>query len=275
MPSHVDVDRFRDFERTAHDRIAESYHAFFVPITEHAAEPLLDAAGVRSGMRILDIATGTGVAAAHAAARGAVATGVDLSSRMISLAAELYPTCTFREADVECLPFTDALFDAVVCAFGIGHFPRAEIAVAECERVLVPHGRLSLAWWDVPVRNRLHGVLLEAVTQVDAKPPPDLPAGPPMFRYSDDGALTALLTSAGLERVNVTSHDFVYTIPNPDALWDGAMGSLARTAALLRGQTPEVRACIRAAFDQLAGAYCTSDGLELPMAFKIASGQKR
>ena len=171
MPSDVDVDRFRDFERTAHDRMAESYHAFFVPITEHAAEALLDAAGVRRGMRTLDIATGTGVVAAHAAARGSVATGVDLSSRMISLAAELHPGCTFREGDVECLPFTDASFDAVVCAFGIGHFPRPGVAVAECERVLGPLGRLSLAWWDLPVRNRLHGLLLEAVAHVDAKPP--------------------------------------------------------------------------------------------------------
>jgi len=36
--TEIDVGRFREFERTAHDRIAESYHAFFVPITEHAAE---------------------------------------------------------------------------------------------------------------------------------------------------------------------------------------------------------------------------------------------
>ena len=56
--STIDPDRFREFEQTAHDRIADSYHAFFVPITEHAAEPLLDAAGIRAGMRILDIATG-------------------------------------------------------------------------------------------------------------------------------------------------------------------------------------------------------------------------
>jgi len=270
----IDAKRFREFERTAHDRIADSYHAFFVPITEQAAEPLLDTASVRSGMRILDVATGSGVVAAHAAARGAVATGVDISSRMVSLAAELNPACTFREGDVECLPFADGSFDAVVCAFGIGHFPCAEAAVAECARVLVPGGRLAFAWWDAPVRNRLHGVLLEAIAAADAQPPPDLPVGPPMFRYSDDGAFGALLALAGLEGVTVTAHSFTYSIASADALWEGAIGSLARTAALLRGQTVEAQRRIRSTFDRLLAAYSTSQGLSLPMAFKIASGRK-
>lgn len=271
----IDAKRFREFERTEHDRIANSYHAFFVPITERAAEPLLDTADVRSGTRLLDVACGSGVVAAHAAARGAIATGVDISSRMISLAAELNPACRFREADVESLPFPDRSYDAVVCAFGIGHFPHAEAAVAECARVLVSRGRLAFAWWDVPLRNRLHGVLLEAVAENDAKPPPDLPAGPPMFRYSDDGEFGALLLLAGLERVTVTTHPFTYTIASADALWDGAMSSLARTAAFLRGQTVEVQRRVRSTFDRLVADYSTSQGLGLPIVFKIASGAKK
>lgn len=270
----IDAERFREFERNAHDRIADSYHSFFVPITEHAAEPLLDAAGVRRRMRVLDVASGSGVVAAHAAARGAVVAGVDISPRMVSLAAQLNPACTFREADAESLPFADGSFDAVVCAFGIGHLPRAEVAVAECARVLIPAGRLAFAWWDAPARNRLHGVLLEAVQEADAKPPADLPVGPPMFRYSDDGEFSALLSSAGLEQVTVTPHAFTYRIASADAFWDGAMGSLARTSALLRGQTSEVQRRIRSTFDRLLTAYTTSQGVSLPMAFKIASGRK-
>jgi ubiquinone/menaquinone biosynthesis C-methylase UbiE len=270
-----DADRFREFEQTAHDRIAESYHAFFVPITEHAAEPLLDTVGVRSGMRVLDIATGSGVVAAHAAARGAIATGVDLSSRLVTMAAQRIPAGAGRDADVESLPFGEGSFDAVLCAFGIGHFPRAEVAVAECVRALASGGQLALAWWDAPARNRLHGVLLEAVAEANAKPPADLPAGPPMFRYSDDAEFAALLASNGLEQVVVTPYAFVYSIASAEALWEGVMGSLARTAAILRGQTPEMQRSIRASFDRRTAAYSTSDGLKLPMAFKIASGQKK
>lgn len=270
----IDAERFREFERTAHDRIADAYHSFFVPITEHAAEPLLNTAGVRRGMRVLDVASGSGVVAAHAAARGAVASGVDISSRMVSLAARLNPACAFHEADVESLPFAEGAFDAVVCAFGIGHFPRAEVAVAECARVLIPAGWLAFAWWDAPARNRFHGVLLEAVQEADAKPPADLPVGPPMFRYSDDGEFSALLASAGLEQVTVTPHTFTYRIASADVFWDGAMNSLARTSALLRGQTPKVQRRIRSTFDRLVATYSTSQGVSLPMALKIASGRK-
>lgn len=269
MADPIDEKAFRDFERSAHDRIADSYHSFFVPITEHAAEPLLDAAEVGAGTRVLDVATGSGIVAAHAARRNASVTGIDLSSRMVSLAAALNPACTFREADVESLPFGDRSFDAVVCAFGIGHFPRPQLAMAECVRVLDRDGWLAFSWWDMPARNRLHGVLLEAVQEAGAKPPADLPAGPPMFRYSDDNEFRALLASAGLENATVGAHTFTYRLPSADALWDGAMGSLARTSALIQAQTREVRQRIRTTFERLANGYLTSAGLDLPVAFKI------
>ena len=274
MADRIDERAFREFERAAHDRIADSYHSFFVPITEHAAEPLLDAAEVRAGSRILDVASGSGVVAAHAASRKAAAVGVDLSSRMVALASALHPACEFRVADVESLPFVDASFDAVVCAFGIGHFPRPEVAVSECARLLKRNGRLACSWWDLPARNRLHGVLLEAVQEAGAKAPADLPAGPPMFRYSEDGEFRGLLESAGLASASISPHTFTYRLPSASALWEGAMGSLARTSALLRAQAPAMQQRIRATFERLANAYLTPAGLDLPMAFKVCSARR-
>src|SRR5947209_8288045 len=154
----VDPVLFREFERAAHDRIARSYEAFFVPITANAAIPLLDAVHASAGTRLLDIATGPGVVAAHAARRGARVTGIDISPQMLALAARTSPDCTFLEADVASLPFQPASFDAIVCAFGIGHFPSAPTALRECGRVLARGGRLAVAWWDVPERNRLQGI---------------------------------------------------------------------------------------------------------------------
>jgi SAM-dependent methyltransferase len=61
------------------------------------------------------------------------------------LAQRLYPDIDFREADAERLPFSDDTFDAVVCAFGLGHFSRPELAVAECVRTLSPGGRIAFA----------------------------------------------------------------------------------------------------------------------------------
>ena len=55
----VDLDAFRDFERAAHDRLAKTYHDAFSVVTERAIEPLLDAAQVGAGTRLLDVASGS------------------------------------------------------------------------------------------------------------------------------------------------------------------------------------------------------------------------
>jgi predicted nicotinamide N-methyase len=71
----IDPDAFREVERRAHDRVAPTYGDFLAPVTEVLIPVLLDAAGVRAGRRVLDVATGPGALAAAAAARGATAVG--------------------------------------------------------------------------------------------------------------------------------------------------------------------------------------------------------
>ena len=273
--SEIDPVLFREFERAAHDRIASSYEAFFAPITANASMPLLDAVHASVGTRLLDVATGPGVVAAHAFRRGARVTGIDISPRMVALATRISPDCTFLEADVASLPFEPASFDAVVCAFGIGHFPNATIAMRECCRVLTPDGRLAVAWWDLPDRNRLQGVVLEAIQEVGARPPPSLPVGPPLFQYSVDAALADLLAAAGLSDVAVVTHGFVHNVSSIEALWDGALGSLARVSALIHCQPADVVQRIRHAFERRVSAYADKQGVTLPMSFKVAAGQRR
>jgi len=272
--TEIDAVLFREFERAAHDRIAGSYQAFFVPITANAATPLLDAVHASADTRLLDIATGPGVVAARAARRGARVTGIDISPQMVALAARISPDCTFLEADVASLPFEPSSFDAVVCAFGIGHFPSATLAMRECGRVLAPGGRLAVAWWDRPERNRLQGVMLEAIQEVGARPPPHLPAGPPLFQYSDDAALAELLGAAELCDVVVATHAFQHTIASTEALWDGALGSLARISSLIHVQPADVVQRIRQAFERRASVYMDREGVTLPMSFKVAGGRR-
>lgn len=274
MTQSIDRDAFRNFERNAHHRLADSYHAFFVPVTEHAVEPLLSAARVRAGTRVLDVACGSGVVAKHAAKRGASVTGVDLAPRMLELAAKFNPDCTFREASVDAMPFEDGAFEAVVCAFGIGHFPDPPAAVAECARVACAGAVCAFAWWDLPARNRMHGVLLAALQEVNPKPPADLPAGPPLFRYSEDEAFRELLETAGLRQVGIASHSFTWRLANAEALWTASMGCMARNSALINSQTPEVRERIHQAFIRHANEHLTASGLDLPMAFKVCAGAK-
>lgn len=274
MANEIDKDAFRDFERRAHHRLADTYHAYFVPVSEHAAEPLLDAAKVAAGMRVLDVACGSGVVSGHAARRGAKVTGVDIAPRMVELARELNPGCTFREAGVDAMPFDGGAFDAVVCAFGIGHFPDPPAAVAECVRVARAGAQCAFAWWDMPERNQMHGVLLAALDEVKPVPSAEVPPGPPLFRYCDDAEFRRLLESAGLREVALAPHSFKWRLPDADALWEACMGCMARTSSLIRAQTPELQARIREAFTRHANRHRTASGLELPMAFKVCVGKK-
>ena len=243
----MDTEAFRDFERAAHDRVAGGYHDFFEPVTGGAIPTLLDAAAVRAGSRVLDVATGPGAVAAAAAARGAsTVVGVDLSPRMVALAASLHPEVEFREADAEARPFDAGAFDSVVGNFGVGHFPRPKRAVAEVTRVLARGGRAALSWWQLPARNRVNGVFFDALSRAEAPPPPGLSAGPAVFRFSGEAELLALLTAAGLEDVAAREVTWVHAVPSAEAWWQGGLGSLARASASILGQAPAMQRRIRA-----------------------------
>ena len=273
--SSVDPDAFRAFERSAHDEVAVGYRDFFVDVTSYAVEPLLDAANVSSGTRLLDVATGPGVVASRGATRGAATVvGIDIAPRMIANAITQYPHIDFRVCDAENLEFEHASFDAAVCNFGIGHFPRPERAISEFARVVSPGGTVALSWWDVPARHRLNGIFFDAFNEAQASMPPDVPVGPPMFTYSDDDALTELLRSARLEAIKVGHYSFEHWIASADALWNGILAGTVRTSIGIRRQPEEVRNRIRTAFDRLVQPYVTADGVRLPVAFKIGAARK-
>jgi SAM-dependent methyltransferase len=272
--SAEDAERLRRFERQRHDSLAATYHDFFTPITALAIQPLLDAAGAGAGSNLLDIATGPGTVAAKAKALGAPCIGVDLSPGMIALARVSHPDIDFRIAEVEHLPFADRSFDAVVCNFGLGHFPWPEAALAECGRTLKVGGRMAFSWWDQPEKQRIQGLFREAIAEVGAAPPPDVPAGHSNLRFSDTTEFRKLLVGAGLDDVRIDDHRTTYAIADVDTLWHGGLGSFAVTASAIVHQDAATQAAIRASLERRAAAYRTPAGLVLPIAFKIGSGQK-
>jgi SAM-dependent methyltransferase len=226
------------------------------------------------GTRLLDVATGPGALAAEAANRGARPVGIDLSPQMVELARQLYPAINFHEADVEHLPFPDDTFDAVVCAFGLGHFPRPEVAVAESVRTLLPGGRIAFSWWDDPSRQRIQGIFRDAIAEVGASIPPDVPQGHNVYRFSDTGEFLRLLEGAGLIEVAVTEYATTYSVPDIETLWRGGLGSLLLTGAAIRQQDKITQDLIRTAFERCASAYKSANGLNLPVAFKVGSGRQ-
>ncbi|MBB5873546.1 ubiquinone/menaquinone biosynthesis C-methylase UbiE [Allocatelliglobosispora scoriae] len=115
------------------------------------AELLVEAADVRAGQRVLDVACGQGNAAMAAARRFAVATGVDYAVNLLQqgrerAAAEHLPV-TFTEGDAEQLPLADGSFDLTLSTVGVMFAPDHQRAADELVRVTAPGGTIALASW--------------------------------------------------------------------------------------------------------------------------------
>ena len=147
--------------------------ARIVPMAEHLAE----AAGLRPGDRVLDVATGSGNAALAAARYGAEVTGVDyvpeLLERGRARAAAEGAGVTFAEGDAEDLAFPDASFDAVLSALGVMFAPDQERAAAELVRVCRPGGTIGLVNWTP------EGFIGQLLKTVSKHVPPPAGAGRP------------------------------------------------------------------------------------------------
>jgi SAM-dependent methyltransferase len=270
--SAIDLDAFNAFEAEGWQRQAPTYGQFMGRVTARLADPLLDAASVGSGTRLLDVATGPGYIAGRGAERGAHVVGIDVAEAMLDLARSRYPGIEFRYGDAERLPFPDATFDAAVGGFVLHHLGRPERAVAEVARVVAPRGEVAFTVWDEPMRCRLLGILLDAVASAGASPPADLPAGPPIFRFADDAEFTSLLGGAGFSDVVVETLTFTQRIAGGDELWSGLMAGTVRTSPLIQAQPEQVKREIRLHFERLLEEHRAGDGLEVPVSVKLGAG---
>jgi len=264
----------KDLERTGWGARAATYGLLTGRITARLVGPVLDAADVVAGTRVLDVGTGPGDAAGGAAERGAVATGLDIADEMVALARRRHSDVRFLRGDAEDLPFAERSFDALVSNFTINHLPQPERAIREFARVLVPGGRVGVSTWDVPARNRFVGILVDAVRASGVSPPPAGSAGPDPDRFADDRELRDLLRGAGFADVEVRPVSLVHRVADVDELWRGMLGGSVRTAGLVMRQPPQTRRSIRAAVEELADEYRADGALAIPARAKVAHGRK-
>jgi SAM-dependent methyltransferase len=265
---------FHDFEQAGWERAAEYYGDAFGSLTAQTIKPLLKAAGVTGGIRVLDVASGPGGVAAAAAEAGANPVGIDFSEHMVALARREYPTLTFEEGDAEALRFADGSFDAVVINFGVLHLARPDTALAEAGRVLRPGGRCAFTVWAKPEISVGFGIVLRAIERLGRMDVP-LPEGPPFFRFSDSDEAIRSMLAAGFTDARVEQVPLVWCLPSAGALFDAFANGAVRTAALLRAQTPDALADIHTAVAEEAATYRCGDVIELPMTAVLTSGSVR
>ncbi len=273
MTDHPSIDRtaVKQLEREGYSRVAPRYDQAATPATSQVNNAILDAVGARQGTRLLDVACGPGWLSAAAVARGAVVTGLDFAESMLDLARARCPQAVFHDGDAEQLPFDAGRYEAVVCSFGLLHFPDPERAVAEAFRVLQAGGRYAFTSWTPPARNPFMGLIFGAI-QTHGTTPVDLPAGPPLFRFGEAAECEKILSEAGFLRVSVVEVPVVWPFPSPEEVMPMVAASTARIGPWLTLQRADQRRRIADAIAEGARQYATARGVEIPSPALLAVG---
>jgi SAM-dependent methyltransferase len=217
-----------------------------------AYEVVFDRAAVGRGTRYLDVGCGGGVAARMAAARGATVSGVDAAEGMIAVARDSVPGGDFRVADLETLPFSAGAFDVVTGFNAFQYAANPVVALSEVGRVTKAGGLIVVMAWGPPETTPA------ATLPMAVRPllPPSPLNAPGPFALSDETALRAFATDAGLEPIEVFDVDSPFDYPDELTALRGLMAAGPATRAIeYSGE-----AAVNDAYRQALAPFRQSDG---------------
>jgi SAM-dependent methyltransferase len=216
--------------RAAWDRIAADYDRTNTPTQMWLGGEGLRRVGLRSGMRFLDVAAGSGALSIPAARLGAQVLATDQSPIMLEfLAARARKerlTVETRVMDGQSLEIPDNSFDVVGSQFGVMLFPDMPKGIREMVRVAKPDGSVLLHAYGDPHRIEFLGFLVGAIQSVRPgfQGPPTDPA-PLEFQLADPERLRREFTGAGLKNIRVATIMETTEFRKGDSLWDWIISS--------------------------------------------------
>lgn len=261
-------DPTEDFKRNQRQMWSIGDYGAMAEQYRQAAEALVARLEIGPGMRVLDLATGTGNAAIAAARAGACVAGVDLTPELFDEARwradDAGVRVDWREGDAESLPFDSSDFDAALSVFGLMFVPRPARACLELARVLRVGGRFALCNWSLrgAVREVFEAVAGGAV-------PATVPELSPLPWGEPDG-VRALFAGCGVELAfDWGAVEWLFPSAEDGVRWiEEVSGPViaAKSALVRQGRWPELRARLVEAVaamtrEDLGGVWVRADYL--------------
>jgi ubiquinone/menaquinone biosynthesis C-methylase UbiE len=259
----------------------EKWDRFFDEQMAFLNHRLVGDARLHSGLRVLDLGSGTGYPALLAAqtvgSNGSVV-GMDLAEHMLTVAEKKAKrlglhNVTFRFGDVTTLPFESTSFDAVTSRFCLMFLPEIPKAALEIARVLKPGRWIAAAVWSAPEKNPSISLSMAAVKQVINLPATD-PMAPGIFRLAKPGDLAGMLEKAGL--ADIVDEEFLgeWSYGSTDEYYTSLMEIAAPVQNLMATLSEAQRLEVKHLIIKAASQFQRGARITFPIAVRMVAGRK-
>jgi SAM-dependent methyltransferase len=254
---------------------AKAYEAFLVPaLFGQWSVKVADAAEIQAGVRVLDVACGTGILGREVFSRTGLkgrVVGIDRDPGMIAVAKQLAPGIDWREGEAEALPFPDRSFDAVVSQFSLMFFRDRHQALREMLRVVTPAGRVAVAVWDSLTQIPAYASEVAILEHTAGRRAADALRAP--FVLGNGKDLARLFTEAGAAQTEITTQQGMANFPSIRSMVEADLrGWLPLMGVILTEE--EINRILHAA-EQALASYATADGrVRFPLSAHIVTARK-
>jgi SAM-dependent methyltransferase len=260
---------------------SEKWKAKLAAMGRDVNDALVEYSRPTPGMKLLDLASGTGEPAISLAAfvgpDGHV-TALDLSSELLAIAAERaqqrgLTNFSTQQADAQQLPFSDQSFDLVTSRFGVMFFQDCEQALREAHRVLKPGARACFLTWgpfEQPYWSSTIGVVVKHVGG-----PAIVPGGADPFRFARPGSLSSMLRKAGFSNVEEETKTLPWTwAGTAEEVWQLMQAVAPPFLPLLQRVLPYKRDEIDREVIRAIQQYADGNSIKFSAVVVLASGTK-